>query len=104
MAINSKAKGKNGEAEIARILRGYGYDARRGVQYHGGPDSPDVVGLDGLHLEIKRVERLNISEAMKQSIKDAGELMPVVMHRKNREGWLVTLRLDDFMKLYGGKL
>lgn len=107
MAINSRAKGKAGELELAKILREkYGRDTRRGVQYHGGPDSPDVVGLPGIHIEVKRVETLNIDKAMQQAIKDSvrdeSGAIPAVFHRKNREQWKVTLLLDDFMKLYGG--
>ena len=49
MGKKSRDKGKAGERELASKLREYGYDARRGVQFHGGPDSPDVVGLPGIH-------------------------------------------------------
>lgn len=75
MPINSRQKGAAGEREIAKILREqYGYtDAKRGCQFKGGPDSPDVNGVDGLHIEVKRVEKLNIEDAMQQSIRDAGE-------------------------------
>lgn len=99
--MNSREKGKRGELEAARVLKEYGYETRRGQQYSGATGDADVVGLPGIHLEIKRVEKLNISEAMKQSIRDArdGEL-PVVMHRKNRETWLVTMPLRIFMVLY----
>lgn len=99
--MNSRNKGKRGELEAAKVLKEYGYETRRGQQYSGATGDADVVGLPGVHLEIKRVEKLNISEAMKQSIRDArdGEL-PVVMHRKNRETWLVTMPLRVFMVLY----
>ena len=102
MSINSKAKGAKGERELAHILQEYGFDAHRGRQYKGGSDSPDVTGIEGVHIECKRVERLNIYDAMKQSIRDAGDDMPIVAHRKNGEKWLVTLRLPDFLKLYEG--
>lgn len=100
MAINSKAKGKRAELEIAALLREYGYEARRGVQYHGGEDSPDVVGLPGVHIEVKHVERLNINEAMEQADRDSGDNVPVVIHRRNRTPWLVTMHFDDFMEMY----
>ena len=100
--MNSRAKGASGERELAKVLREYGYNARRGQQYKGGADSPDVIGLDGIHIEVKRVERLNISDAMAQSIRDAGDDVPIVAHRKNREDWLVTMRLIDWMGLYEG--
>lgn len=99
--MNSKAKGCRGERELANILQGYGYDTHRSAQFKGSFDSPDVYGLDGIHIECKRVERLNIEDAMAQSIRDSeGKAIPVVCHRKNRGKWLVTVGLDDFMKLY----
>lgn len=103
MTINSRAKGKRGELEIAHLLREYGYDdARRTAQYCGNTgDASDVVGLPNIHIEVKRVERLNIEKAMAQSSRDArdGE-MPVVMHRKDRHPWLVTMAMGDFMEMY----
>lgn len=99
--MNSNAKGKKGERELSNMLKGYGYYCRRGQQYCGNNGDADVVGLPGVHIECKRVESLNLSKAMKQSVDDAKEgEIPVVMHRKNREKWLVTMSLDDWMKLY----
>ena len=99
--MNSKAKGGRGERELARVLQGYGYDAHRGMQFQGGPDSPDVTGLPGVHIECKRVERLNIMEAYQQAERDAqGLRIPAVFHRRNRGKWMVTLSLDDFMEIY----
>ena len=54
--MNSNNKGKNGERELATILREYGYDSRRGQQYCGSNGDADVVGLPGVHIECKRVE------------------------------------------------
>lgn len=101
--MNSRTKGKRGELELAKALRLYGYDARRGQQYNGGADSPDVIGLPGVHIEVKRVERLNLTEAYAQAFRDAapGEIS-AVFHRKNREPWMVTVTLEDFLKLYEG--
>lgn len=101
--MNSRRKGAEGERELANELRKYGYDAHRGVQYKGSPDSPDVVGIEGFHIECKRVEKLNIEEAMQQSERDAGDNVPLVIHRKNQEEWKVTMRLDDFIELIRGK-
>ena len=101
MAINSKQKGKTGELELARKLKEYGYDANRSVQYNGKDGRADVLGLPSIHIECKRVERLNLYDAMEQAKRDAknGDA-PTVFHRKNRSNWLVTMELDDFMKLY----
>ena len=99
--MNSRQKGAGGERELSRILREHGYNCRRGQQYSGANGDADVVGLSGVHIECKRVERLNISEAMKQAVRDAEAAeVPAVFHRKNREGWLVTMRLDDWIKMY----
>ena len=102
MAVNSKRKGAAGERELAHKLNEYGFETRRSVQYNGKADDgkADLVNLPGIHIECKRVERLNVSEAMAQAINDAKGEMPTVFHRKNREGWLVTMRLDDWMRLY----
>lgn len=99
--MNSRKKGKTGELELANILKTYGFDCRRGQQYCGANGDADVIGLPGIHIECKRVETLNVSQAMRQAQKDArDEEMPVVMHRKNRERWLVTMTLEDWMELY----
>ena len=96
----SREKGKRGERELASKLREYGYEARRGVQYKGAPESPDVTGLPGVHIEVKRTERLSLYDALSQSKSDAGEDMPVVMHRKNNSEWVVIQPLEDWIKLY----
>lgn len=98
--MNSRAKGKAGELELAQLLRAYGYTARRGQQYSGSNGDADVVGLPGVHIECKRVEKLDIYKAVEQSVRDAHvDELPAVFHRKNRHGWLVTVRLDDFLAL-----
>ena len=101
MAINSKRKGADGEREIAHILQEKGFEARRGQQFCGKNGDADVVGLDGIHMEIKRVESLNIYNAMAQSKSDArdGDI-PTVIHRRNRDEWKVTMLLDDFIEMY----
>ena len=101
--MNSREKGRRGEVELAKVLREYGYEARRGQQYKGGADSPDVIGIDGVHIECKRVETLNIEKAMQQSTRDAGDNVPVVMHRKNGEKWKVTMWLDDWVRFERGQ-
>lgn len=99
MGKMSRDKGKRGERELASILRAYGYDCRRGQQYHGGGDSPDVTGLPGVHIEVKRTERLDLYGAMAQAKSDADGL-PVVMHRKNDSPWVVIMELEDWMTIY----
>lgn len=99
--MNSRQKGAAGERELARKLREEGYDCRRGQQFSGANGDADVVGLPGIHIECKRVERLNLEDAMAQSRRDAREgEIPVVMHRKTRSPWLVTTTLEDWIKIY----
>ena len=98
--MNSRSKGKRGELELARTLSSYGYECRRGVQYKGGTDSPDVVGLPHIHIECKRVEKLNLEDAFAQAKRDAGNKLPSVFHRKNNGDWMVTMRLSDWIELY----
>jgi len=102
--MNSKRKGKRGELELAKKLQEYGFNTRRGQQYSGlGGD--DVVGLEGVHIECKRVERLNVYDAMEQAIKDAkADELPAVFWRKNKKEWLVTMTLSDWIELYRGWL
>ncbi len=96
----SKRKGKDGELELAKELaRLFGVEAHRGVQYQGTPDSPDVVGLPGIHVECKRAETIRLYEAVDQAVADAGEYIPVVCHRTSRHPWLATVRLDDLPAL-----
>ena len=99
--MNSRNKGKRGELELARTLSSYGYECRRGVQYHGGQDSPDVTGLPHIHIECKRIaERLDIDKAWSQSVGDAGSDIPTVMYRKDHADWMVLMRLSDWIELY----
>lgn len=98
--MNSREKGKKGERELAHVLSDYGYDCRRGQQFNG-LDGEDVVGLDYIHIECKRVQALNLDDAMEQAKRDSKDnQIPAVFHRKNNKKWKVTLELDDWMKLY----
>ena len=100
---NGKRKGKNGELEFVRLCKAEGFTARRTAQYCGNTgNAADVTGLAGVHVEVKRVERLNVSDAMAQAVRDSAKSgrVPMVAHRKNNEGWLVTMRAQDWFKLY----
>lgn len=101
MGRKSKTKGKVGEREAAAELsRLFGVECRRGVQYQGGPDSPDVTGWPGMHVEVKRCEALSVYAAMAQAESDAGPgEVPVVLHRRNGKRWLVIMNLDDLPQL-----
>lgn len=99
--MNSRAKGKRGELELSSFLRDHGYAARRGQQFSGGNESPDIVtDLPNVHVECKRVEAGNLYTWLAQAVRDAGAgKTPVVMHRRNDEEWVAILRLEDFLEL-----
>ncbi len=99
--MNSCVKGKVGEREFAALLRDNGFHARRGQQFCGSDESPDVVcvPLAGFHFEVKRVQALNLADAMAQAIGDCGGKVPVVAHRKNHSPWMITIKAEDFLNL-----
>ena len=104
--VNSRNKGKVGEREFASLLREHGFDARRGQQFSGSPDSPDVVSdaLAWLHVEVKRVQNLNLTDACVQAEGDCGGKPWVVAHRRNHAAWLITMRADTFFNFLRGVL
>lgn len=105
MGKSSQRKGRDGERELRDVLQSYGYQVECGEPVSFGI-VPDLVGLPGIHIECKRVEKLNIPEAMRQAVRDSEKFrdgMPALFHRRNRQPWLVTMRLDDWMKVYTEK-
>ncbi len=104
--MNSRNKGKVGEREFAALLRAEGFDARRGQQFTGGADSPDVVSeaLAWLHIEIKRVQALNLADACAQAEGDCAGKPWVVAHRRNHAPWLITMRAETFFQFLRGTL
>lgn len=100
--VNSRQKGKRGELAFRDLLRERGYaDARRGQQFAGGPDSPDVVGgPKGFHFEVKFRETHQPWEAMAQAEAERRPHdVPVVAMKKNGKQWLIVLRERDFFHL-----
>lgn len=100
--MNSKQKGKRGELELANKLKEYGYNCRRTAQYNGKElgSKADVIGLAGIHIECKWVEKLNVREAMEQAVRDCKGEVPAVFHKKNGKPWLVTNLFSDWIELY----
>ena len=98
----SQRKGTDGERELAAVLREYGYEIKRGGSMSFG-EVPDLVGLPGVHIEVKRCEQVRLSEWMQQAERDSQHFkdgLPAVFHCRSREGWRVTMNLADFMRLY----
>jgi Holliday junction resolvase len=99
---NSRSKGKRGELEFRDLLRSHGYtEARRGQQFAGGPDSPDVVGgPPGIHFEVKNRERHDVWAAMEQADAERkDDYRPVVAIKRNHKPWLIVLTQEHFFDL-----
>ena len=98
---NSRDKGARGEREFASLCRDQGYNRVRRGQQFSGLEGEDCVGLPGIHIEVKRVQALNVEKAMAQSRRDGtGEQMPIVAHRKNNCDWLITMSAYDWFEIY----
>lgn len=104
MGKMSREKGKRFERWIANYLKERGYDARRSAQFCGKTgDAADVIGLADIHIEAKHCEAMRLYDWMEQAVRDseAGQDgLPAVFHKKNNAEVLVTMRLDDWMKIY----
>ncbi len=101
MGKASRDKGKRGEREIAALFRAHGFNARRGQQFRGGGDSPDIIhDIPGLHVEVKFRENVSPYAALDQVSRDADlEDTPVVFMRKLRKPWIVIMDADDFLEI-----
>lgn len=102
MALNSRQKGKSGELEACQVLRElFGWVCQRSQQFCGRAGDADikVSQTPGLFWEIKRQEKLEVHKAMRRATEDSGRQCPVLMHRKNRGDWLLTIRLIDLPRL-----
>lgn len=105
MGKSSQRKGRAGELELVQLLRDHGIQAEPGKAVSIGT-TPDITGVPGIHAEVKRVEKLNVHTALDQAVRDSEKFQdgrPVLFHRRNREGWLCTLRLEDFLAFYSGQ-
>jgi hypothetical protein len=102
----SKQKGGRGEREAVAHLKLHGVPsafrkAQRNGKIAGDADVEANPELTPFHLEVKRNEALNLWEAYNQAVRDAEktEKIPVVMHRRNKSPWLVTMDLGIFVQL-----
>lgn len=102
MAVNSRRKGKAGELEAAQALRDlFGWECGRSVQHSAAEGAADlrVSSTPGLWFEVKRVQSLNVPKTMARAVREAGRKTAVLMHRRNRDEWLLTIRLVDLPRL-----
>ena len=101
MSRMSRNKGKRGEREAAAELnRIFGLEARRSQQYCGEAGDADLMGIEGIQVEVTRVERFHLHPALEQADNDrkAGEI-PLVLTRQNGKGWVACCYLNDLPKI-----
>ena len=84
----SRDKGARGERELAvKFEEVFGCKARRGRQFCGSPDSPDIqTTLPGIRPECKRVERFKDCDTTEQATADAADKVPVACRREESQG------------------
>lgn len=104
MGKAQRNKGAAAEREVAAIINDrLGTDLRRTPLSGGMTWKGDIRGWDGMHVEVKRQERLSIPAWVKQAEDDCPEGdIPLVVFRQSREPWRVVIRLDDLLGLAGG--
>lgn len=95
-------KGRAAELEIAKIFQSYGIPAEPG-QAVSFAATPDIVGIDGIHAEIKNVKNLNLPAALRQASEDSTYFsggLPTVFHRHRGGVWVASMPLADWVKMY----
>lgn len=100
MGKMQRDKGARFERTVSAILNEYGITSRRGNVFYR---EDDVVTDSPIHVECKAQETTKIHEWMKQSIEAADGKIPVVVHKRNREEPLITMKFEDFLKLWKGE-
>ena len=97
----NRIKGQIAEREVATLLRAHGFEARRGRQYKGTDDSPDVThNMPGFHIEVKNVRSPMFHPWLERCAMEAGEgKSPLLFWRRDRIPWYVVIRADDFLRL-----
>ena len=96
-----RTKGAVAEREVIQHIRAAGWkDAERTSNGRAQDGRSDIArGPEGCAIEVKRQERLNVPRAFDQLTADAGDLLPVLVHRPSRHEWMATLPLADLLPL-----
>lgn len=103
MSKTSRTKGQAGEREAAALLAKLYPDAKRTLsQARGGCEACDVDGTPWF-VEVKRDRCVNPAAALRkataEAVEAADERPALVMYRRDREPWTVTMAWADFERL-----
>lgn len=98
-----KARGAQTQRVVAEYLttQGWPYATDAGA----GRSGRDILGVDGVSIEVKARRDLNLPAWIRQARAAAGNDLPVVVHRPDGMGpasiadWPATLRLADLVAL-----
>lgn len=100
---NSIEKGRRAERDAAKLIGstlGPLSSARRGRQYKGTEDSPDIAdALPGFNVEVKWREKVRLFAWWNKHLGECGGERPALMLTKNREPWLFVIRPEDIPHL-----
>lgn len=99
--INARQKGHTFEREVAKRWRELGWE--RCVTSRSESKNLDDKGIDLCYtdpfiIQCKAVESLNIHKAY-SAMPDMEGMYKVLFSKKNRQGTLVTMSMDDFLEL-----
>jgi Holliday junction resolvase len=98
MGMMQREKGKRGEREAAaKLTELLGVPVRRSQQFRGTHEAADLHGVPGLHIEVKRCERLSLYEALEKVESESGDDCPMVLHRRNGKRWVAVMYLADLV-------
>lgn len=87
----SRNKGARGERELIQELSTLlGIEAGRNLN-QTAVGGADCVEFPGISIEIKRCETLEIAAWWRQCVRNAGDAVPVLCYRQNRQPWTVMV-------------
>lgn len=102
MGKRSREKGACFERAVAIVMRGLYPSARRGIgQARSGGEVPDVDGTPWW-VEAKHRRRVSVMAAWRQATDARDERPALVVTREDRGPTLVTMAIEDFVRLVGG--
>ena len=103
MGKAEREKGKRFERDVANWLKKNGFEkAMRSAQHSGkAGDAADVVGLPGIHIECKAVERPAVYDWIHQAMRDSSGTgnIPVVIWKQNGKRWLAIMLYWQYMEM-----
>lgn len=113
MGLKSRRKGGVGEREACEVLRPLWPDVQRtAMQSRGGGEQADLANTPGFWVEVGRGKSVSPTAKWEQAKEDVGlgyyagcaadppsNTVPIALTRRDRGEWLVTMHVDDFIRL-----